>query len=134
MLDGGLKRCRRLSGARRLRRRRLSLTAVKDHTLISSSKDLIRAIDSTTGSTVTTRNVCSLPSCPLMETYSPGKKRMCAEFVADLIVVVFIGIIVEHPAGVLGATGLVDRRTDLVLLACPKSPTPAVVAILLPEQ
>jgi hypothetical protein len=37
----------------------------------------IRAIDSATGSTVTTRNVCSLPLCPLMETYSPGKNA-CA--------------------------------------------------------
>src|ERR1700731_1015006 len=63
-----------------------------------------------------------------------GQKRMCAEFVTGLIVVVFIGIVVEHPAGVLGATGLVDQTTNLVLLACPKSPNPAVVAILLPEQ
>jgi hypothetical protein len=51
-----------------LRQRNLSLIAIKDHTLISSSKDLIRAIDSTTGSTVTTRNVWSLPSFPLIET------------------------------------------------------------------
>ena len=51
---------------------------VLDHgglpTSISSSNDLIRAIDSTTGSTATTRNVWSLPSCALIETYSPGKK------------------------------------------------------------
>jgi hypothetical protein len=44
------------------------------HTVTSNSNDLIRAIDSTTGSTATTRNVWSLPSCPLIETYSPGKK------------------------------------------------------------
>src|ERR1700733_11022567 len=62
------------------------------------------------------------------------QKNMCAEFVAGLIVVVFIGIVVEYPAGVLGAAGLVDQTTDLVLLACPKSPNAAVVAILLPEQ
>src|ERR1700722_17953346 len=62
------------------------------------------------------------------------QKCMCAKFVAGLIVVVFIGIVVEHPAGVLGAAGLVDHTTDLILLACPKSPNAAVLAILLPEQ
>jgi hypothetical protein len=59
-------------------------------------------------------------------------KRVYAEFVAGLIVGIFIGIVVEHPAGVFGATGLVDETTDLVLLACPKSPNPAVVAIFFP--
>src|ERR1700733_5306143 len=62
------------------------------------------------------------------------QKCMCAKFVAGLIDIVFIGIVVEYPAGVLGATGLVDQTTDLVLLACPKSPNAAVLAILLPEQ
>src|ERR1700733_3331688 len=62
------------------------------------------------------------------------QKCMCAKFVASLIVVVFIGIVVEYPAGVLGATGFVDQTTDLVFLACPKSPNSAVLAILLPEQ
>jgi hypothetical protein len=57
-----------------LRQRHLSLTAIKDYSLISSSKDLVRAIDITTRLTAMTRNVWSLLSCPLIETYSPGKK------------------------------------------------------------
>jgi hypothetical protein len=45
-----------------LRQRNLSLTAIKDHTLISSSNDSTGAIDSRTGLTLMTRNVWSLPS------------------------------------------------------------------------
>ena len=51
-----------------LRQRNLSLIAIKNHTLISSSNDLTRAIDSRTGLTLMTRNVWSLPSFPLIET------------------------------------------------------------------
>ena len=62
------------------------------------------------------------------------KKCMCAEFVAGLIVVILVGIVVENPACVLGAARLVDETADLVLLAGPKPPNPAVFPILLPEN
>lgn len=59
---------------------------------------------------------------------------MCAEHVTGLIIIVFIGIVVEHPAGVLGATRLVDQATDLILLAFPKSPNAAAAAMRFPEK
>jgi hypothetical protein len=62
------------------------------------------------------------------------QKRVCAEFVAGLIVVILVGIVVENPACVLGAAKLVDDTADLVLLAGPKPPNPAVFPILLPEN
>ena len=59
---------------------------------------------------------------------------MFAEFVAGFIVAILVGIVVENPARVLGATRLVNETTDLVVFARPKSPNPTVVPILLPQQ
>src|SRR5262249_11177104 len=50
-----------------------------------------------------------------------------------LVVVLPFGVIIEHPARMLGATGLVHEATDLVVLALPEPAHPAVVAILVPE-
>jgi hypothetical protein len=59
---------------------------------------------------------------------------MCTESVPGFIVVIFAGIVVENPACVLRAAGLVDETADFVVLARSKSANPTVVTILLPED
>lgn len=61
------------------------------------------------------------------------QERMHAEFVTGFVVFL-VGTIVENPARVLSATGLMDEAADFVLLTFPKSPNPTVIAILFPEQ
>jgi hypothetical protein len=78
--------------------------------------------------------VWSLPSRPLIETYSPGKKGRRAELVTGYIVIILVRIIVENPPSMFSATRLMHETTDFVVLACPESPNPAVVTILLPEN
>ena len=62
-----------------------------------------------------------------------GCENVAAKPIARLIVVVPIGVIVEHPAGVLGAAGLVDQVADLVVLAFPEPTDAAAVPVLVPQ-
>jgi len=50
---------------------------------------------------------------------------MFTELVADFIVVIPTGIVLENPACVFSAARLVHEATDFVVLARPKSPNPA---------
>jgi hypothetical protein len=59
---------------------------------------------------------------------------MRAELVTDFIVIILVRIIVENPASMFSATRLMHETTDFVVLACPESPDPAIVTILLPED
>ncbi len=58
---------------------------------------------------------------------------MGAEAVARLVVIIALGIVVEHPPGMLGTTRLMDQASGLVLLTLPKSANATLVAMGLPS-
>ncbi len=58
---------------------------------------------------------------------------MAAEAVAGFVVVLGGVVIVENPARVLGAAGLVNELTELVVLAAPEPPHAAIGPVLAPE-
>ena len=60
-------------------------------------------------------------------------KLMGAEAIARLVVIIPLRIVVEHPPGMLGASGLMDQASGLVLLALPESANATLVAMGLPS-
>src|SRR5262245_16567448 len=60
-------------------------------------------------------------------------KRVVAEAIAGLVVVLRGLVIVEHPARVLGAAGLVDQAAELVVIAIPESTHAAMLAVFPPK-
>ena len=60
-------------------------------------------------------------------------KFMRAEAIARLVVIVPIGIVVEHPAGMLSPARLMDQVSYLVRLALPKSANVTLDALGLPS-
>ena len=62
-----------------------------------------------------------------------GCKLMGAEAIARLVVIIALGIVVEHPPGMLGTTRLMDQASGLVLLTLPKSANATLVAMGLPS-
>ena len=62
-----------------------------------------------------------------------GCKLMGAEAIAQLVVIIALGIVVEHPPGMLGTTRLMDQASGLVLLTLPKSANATLVAMGLPS-
>src|SRR4051812_7590402 len=62
-----------------------------------------------------------------------GCKLMGAEAIARLVVIIPLGIVVEHPPGMLGTTRLMDQASGLVLFALPKSANATLVAMSLPS-
>src|SRR6185437_8996065 len=63
-----------------------------------------------------------------------GCKLMSAEAIARLVVIIPLRIVVEHPPGMLGAAGLMDQASGLVLLALPESANATLVAMGLPSH
>jgi hypothetical protein len=62
-----------------------------------------------------------------------GCKFVRSEAIAGLVVIVPIGIVVEHPAGMLSPARLMDQVSDLVVLSLPKSANATLVAMGLPS-
>src|SRR5262245_51257621 len=60
-------------------------------------------------------------------------KRVIAEAIAGLVVVLGGLVIVEHPARMLGAAGLVDQAAELVVIAIPESAHTAMLAVFPPK-
>ena len=63
-----------------------------------------------------------------------GCKFMGAEAIAQLVVIIPLGIVVEHPPGMLGTARLMDQASGLVLFALPKSANATLVAMGLPSH
>ena len=61
-----------------------------------------------------------------------GCKFVGAEAIARLVVIIPLGIIVEHPPGMLGASRPMDQTSGLVILALPKPANTTLVAMGLP--
>src|SRR3954471_10736500 len=62
-----------------------------------------------------------------------GYKLMGAEAIARLVVIIALGIVVEHPPGMLGTARLMDQASGPVLFALPKSTNATLVAMGLPS-
>src|SRR4029079_6593558 len=62
-----------------------------------------------------------------------GGKLMGAAEIARLFIIMPLGIVVEHPPGMLGTTRLMDQASGLVLLTLPKSANATWVAMGLPS-
>ena len=62
-----------------------------------------------------------------------GCKLVGAEAITRLVVIIPLGIVVEHPPGVLGTARLMDQVSGLVLLSLPKSANTTLVAMGLPS-
>src|SRR5262252_3328320 len=60
-------------------------------------------------------------------------KRVVAEAIAGLVVVLRGLVVVEHPARVLGTAGLVDEAAEFVVLAIPESTHAAMFAVFPPK-
>src|SRR5262252_10654180 len=60
-------------------------------------------------------------------------KRVVAEAIAGLVVVLRGLVVVEHPARVLGAAGLVDEAAEFVVLAIPEATHAAMFAVFPPK-
>lgn len=59
---------------------------------------------------------------------------MPAEAVSGFVIISAGGIVVEHPAGVLGAAGFVDEPPDLLVVPVPEPADATMLAVLLPEM
>jgi hypothetical protein len=66
-----------------------------------------------------------------IETYSPSAKGVPAEAVSGFVIISAGGIVVEHPAGVLGAAGFVDEPPDLLVVPVPEPADATMLAVLL---
>ena len=61
------------------------------------------------------------------------RKLVCAEPVAGLLVVVVAGAIIEHPACMLAASRLVNKRADGLVLVIPKPAHATVLSVFSPK-
>ena len=77
--------------------------------------------------------MCSSSSSSRIETYSPGAKACTPKRYPASSSSLLAVVVVEHPAGVLGAAGLVDQAADLLVVAVPEPADAAMLAVLLPE-
>src|SRR6266446_7033331 len=62
-----------------------------------------------------------------------GPENVVAEAIAGLVVIFSRRVVVEHPAGMLGAARLVHQASDLIILAAPESAHAAMLAMLAPQ-
>ena len=63
----------------------------------------------------------------------PRHKDVCAESITRFIIIGSRNVIIEDPSGMFFAPGLMHDESDFVRLSVPKSPHPAMIAILLPQ-
>ena len=58
---------------------------------------------------------------------------MHAEAVSGFVIIGAGGIVVEHPAGVLGAAGFVDEPPDLLVVPVPEPADATMLAVFCPR-